>query len=183
MRYIIPLLFAAFCAAGAQSATLRESLASPDGSLKLVFENGQDGMFWSLSRKGETLVAPSRLGLTFALFKVRGREIALGEMRIVDKKSRSSDTVWSNGIYRRGTVRDNYNELEVVLEEVSNPHRRLGIVFRAYDEGAAFRYVITEQDGVDGFELLRERTEWRFRGKERTNRDRAQDWSQSCFPT
>ena len=94
MRYIISLLFAAFFAAGAQSATLCESLASPDGSLKLVFENGQDGMFWSLTRKGKTLVAPSRLGLSFALFKVRGRE--LGEMRVVEKKERSSE-VFSTG--------------------------------------------------------------------------------------
>ena len=120
-------------------------------------------MFWSLMRQGTTLVAPSRLGLSFALFKVRGRE--LGEMRVVEKKSRSSDTVWTNRIYRRSTVHDRYNELEVMLEEVAEPHRRLGYVFRAYDEGAAFRYVVPEQDGVEGFELLRERTEWRFPGR------------------
>ena len=89
----------------------------------------------------------------------------LGEMRVVDKKSRSSDTVWSTGTYRRGTVRDRYNELEIMLEETAEPHRRLGYVFRAYDEGAAFRYVVPAQDGVEGFELLRERTEWRFPGK------------------
>ena len=140
-----------------------EELSSPDGSLKLSFETGPGGMFWSLCRNGATLVAPSRLGLSFALFKVRGRE--LGEMRVVEKKSRSSDTVWTSGIYRRGTVRDRYNELEVVLEEVAEPRRRLGIVFRAYEEGAAFRYVIPKQDGVEGVEILRERTEWRFPGK------------------
>ena len=148
-----------------QGVTPCASVISPDGSLKVAFENGADGMFWSPSRKGKPLVVPSRLGLTFALFKVRGREIKLGEMRIVEKKSRCSDTVWESRIYRRGTVRDNYNELEVTLEEAAEPHRRLGIVFRAYDEGAAFRYVIPAQDGVAGVEVLRELTEWRFPGK------------------
>ena len=71
------------------------SVSSPDGSLEIAFCSGPDGMSWSLARNGKTLVAPSRLGLSFALLRVRGRE--LGEMRVVDKKSRSSDTVWSTG--------------------------------------------------------------------------------------
>lgn len=41
----------------------------------------------------------------------------------------------------------------------------IGLVFRAYDEGAAFRYIVPEQDGADGFEIVRELTEWRFPGK------------------
>ena len=158
-------LVAVFCMGAAAGGRISScaSVASPNGSLELAFETGPDGMFWSLTRKGKILVAQSRLGLSFALFKVRGRE--LGEMRIVERRARSSDTVWKSKIYRRGTVRDRYNELEVMLEEVAEPHRRLGYVFRAYDEGAAFRYVVPEQEGVGGFELLRERTEWRFPGK------------------
>ena len=166
-RVIVALTVALFCsrAFGSQCATTSASVVSPDGTLELAFENGPDGMFWSLSRAGKPLVAPSRLGLTFSLFKESGRELKLGEMQVVGKKTRASDTVWTNSLYRRGTVRDRYNELEVMLEEVAEPHRRLGYVFRAYEEGAAFRYVIPAQDGVEGFELLRELTEWRFPGK------------------
>ena len=167
-RFLLAAVLSTFCmwiALGQAIPPERErtSVVSPDGNIEIAFETGADGMFWSLKRKGRTLVAPSRLGLSFALLKVRGRE--LGEMRVVEKKTRSSDTVWTSMIYRRGSVRDRYNELGVTLEEVAEPHRRLGYVFRAYDEGAAFRYVVPEQDGVGGFELLRERTEWRFPGK------------------
>ena len=136
---------------------------SPDGKLTIGFTSDAKGMSWTLTRNGKTLVAPSRLGLSFALFKVAKRE--LGEMKVVAKSSRSSDTTWTTALYRRGTVRDRFNELEVTLEEVAEPHRRLGYVFRAYDEGAAFRYVIPEQEGVPGVEILREETEWRFPGK------------------
>ena len=94
----ILLVALAMLSQAAQCALPCASAVSPDGSLELSFENGPDGMFWSLSRRGKTLVAPSRLGLTFALLKDRGRE--LGEMRIVEKKSRSSDTVWENRIPR-----------------------------------------------------------------------------------
>ena len=139
------------------------SCKSPDGRLCIGFSSDAGGMRWTLSRDGRELVAPSRLGLSFSGFKTAQRE--MGEMRLVGQAMRSSDTTWTNKIYRRLEVRDNYNEVEVELEEVAEPHRRLGYVFRAYNEGAAFRYVVPAQDGVKGFEILRELTEWRFPGK------------------
>ena len=136
---------------------------SPDGNVSIGFASDADGMRWRLTRNGQTLVAPSRLGLSFSIFKGNGRE--LGAMRVIGQTALSSDTTWTNRLYRRETVRDRFNELEVSLEEAVEPHRRIGLVLRAYDEGAAFRYVIPEQEGVEGFELLREQTEWRFPGK------------------
>ena len=135
---------------------------SPDGSVAIGFASDADGMRWWLTRKGQTLVAPSRLGLSFSIFKENNRE--LGEMRVTGTRTSSADTTWTNGLYRRWTIRDAYNELEVSLEEVAEPHRRIGLVFRAYDAGAAFRYVVPEQEGVPGFEVMRDLTEWRFPG-------------------
>ena len=148
---------------GGNGASGRVTCTSPDGNVTIGFASDEKGMRWSLARNGRSVVEPSRLGLSFSLFKVWKRE--LGEMRIVDGCMRRSDTTWTNSIYRRLTIRDCYNELSVTLEEVSEPHRRIGYVFRAYNEGAAFRYVVPKQDGVDGFELLSEHTEWRFPGK------------------
>ena len=136
---------------------------SPDGRLAVGFSAGADGLRWSLKRDGKTLVMPSRLGLVFSGFKTTGKS-ELGELRIVDRKTRSSDTSWTTQLYRREKVRDRYNELEVSLEETNEPRRKLGLVFRAYDEGVAFRYVIPAQEGVPGLEILAERTVWRFPG-------------------
>ena len=162
MKQMCETILAAALAANAW-AVERTVCTSPDGNVTIGFASDAKGMRWSLTRNGKTVVEPSRLGLSFSLFKVQNRE--LGEMRIVGKSARHSDTTWTNETYRRRTIRDRYNELSVTLEEVDAPRRRIGLVFRAYDEGAAFRYIVPEQDGVEGFELLREHTEWRFPGK------------------
>ena len=139
------------------SAGAAETLSSPSGEVAVSFESSGDGMFWSLSRKGAKLIRRSRMGLDFAGVS------RLGEMRIEAKEVRSADSVWTNRLYRRICVRDRYNEMSLSLEEKAKPHRRLGIVFRAYDAGVAFRYVVRgEKEGIPGFQLRGEFTEWAF---------------------
>ena len=144
------------------SAGAAETLSSPSGDVSVSFESSDDGMFWSLSRKGAELIRRSRMGLDFA------GASRFGEMRIEAKEGRSADSVWTNRLYRRICVRDRYNEMSLSLEEKAKPHRRLGIVFRAYDAGVAFRYVVRgekvrgEQEGIPGFQLRGELTEWAF---------------------
>ena len=162
--------------AGGGAATAL-SVASPDGRLALGFETDADGMRWTLSRDGKALVQPSRLGVAFAVGSPleKGAE-RLAEMKVLNVRRASSDTTWTTRLSRRETVRDRYNEMSVELEEaearavrvglgqtsVEKSPRRLTLVFRAYDEGVAFRYVFPEQAAFDGFALTDELTEWRF---------------------
>lgn len=153
------------------------SVASPDGRLALGFETDAQGMRWTLARDGKALVLPSRLGVAFAVGSPleKGAE-RLAEMKVLNVRRASSDTTWTTRLSRRETVRDRYNEMSVELEEaearavrvglgqtsVEKSPRRLTLVFRAYDEGVAFRYVFPEQAAFDGFALTDELTEWRF---------------------
>ena len=155
------------------------TVLSPDGKLELVFDNGAKGMCWSLRREGKELVSPSPLGIKFA--KSSASSVGdLAPLKVIGEKRGGADSAWKPQVYRRGEVRDRYNELEVALEEiqareptvgmgrteVAKAPRRITMVFRAYDEGVAFRYVIPEQECFDGFEILKELTEWRFPGKD-----------------
>ena len=171
----IVLLIAAMSAA-ATFASERLEVKSPDGRVVLAFETESEGMRWSLSRDGKELVAPSRLGLAFVHSGLKARSPELAEMKVVQCRRHSADTTWTTRLYRRGTVRDHYNELAVDLVETEarapkiglgqtefvKVPRRLTMVFRAYDEGAAFRYVVPEQEAFDGFEIRDEQTEWRL---------------------
>ena len=149
MKKLMTLGLLAF--AGALVAA--ETLVSPDGTLKVTV-NGEGAPAWSLARKGVDLVLPSRLGLDFI-----GQKPWRG-FRVRDVKRRSLDATWTTRLYKKETVRDHANELEMALDDAEG--RRMTLVFRAYNEGVAFRYVIPEQDGFDGFQLRGESTEWRF---------------------
>ena len=154
----------------------RLEVKSPDGRIAMAFETGANGMAWSLSRDGKSLVGLSRLGLEFIHNGLKERSPDLAEMKVVQRRRASADTTWEPLLYRRGTVRDRYNELAVDLvesearvpkvglgrTEVVKVPRKLTMVFRAYDEGVAFRYVVPEQEAFDGFEIRDELTEWRL---------------------
>lgn len=156
MRKVIvgAALLAVQVALGAETATV----TSPDGKIVAKVSVDAANVTWELSRNGVALVQPSRLGLEFAEWR------KAGAMKIAARRTRSADSTWRNALYRRNEIRDRYNELSVDLEEVAAPKRRLALVFRAYDEGVAFRYVVPEQPELPGFQLIHELTEWRLAG-------------------
>ena len=151
---LVAVALAATAVLGAETA----DVSSPDGRLMAKVSVGEQGLTWELFKGKAALVLPSRLGLEFVEWR------KAGAMKIVARRPRSADETWTTGLSRRATVRDRYNELAVDLEEVAAPHRRLGLVLRAYDEGVAFRYVVPEQPDLPGFQLMHELTEWRFAG-------------------
>ena len=150
---------ACLLACAAVSAT--ETLTSPDGRITVSLTT-ENGLVWSVARDGQTLVQPSPLGLRLS---DNGRARTPTGLRIAAKRTRSADETWTTRLSRRERIRDHFNELAVDLEEGAEPHAKLGLVFRAYDEGVAFRYVIPELPGnPGGCEVMRELTEWRFAG-------------------
>ena len=145
------------------------TVSSPDGRLQAVFSTDDGGMRWALLRDGKTLVKPSAMGFRFAVGNNCEKEAAeFSAMKIAGVRRSSADTVWKTSLYRRGKVRDRYNELVVELEEtearaahielgettVAKHPRRMDIVFRAYDEGVAFRYSFPRQAAFDGFQCF-----------------------------
>jgi len=59
-------------------------------------------------------------------------------------------------------ARDRCEEMTVALERAGEHPVRLELVFRAYDDGAALRYVLPTQAGLDRVEVLSEDTRFRF---------------------
>lgn len=124
-------------------------VVSPDGRTMFSLESDATGLLWSMSHGGTRLVLPSRLGV-----KLCGQP-ALGPLKVVGQNTSRQPA---------------YAECEVRLEEsaVANgvkAPRRLTVIFRAYDDGVAFRYVVPKQPAFDIFELSNELTEWRFAGR------------------
>ena len=140
-------------------------LKSPDGNLSVTFELKENpqpylpGMraYYSLAYGGTEILRDSPLGLDF-----KGAGALDHDFEITNVSRGSHDSSWENRFGDRREVRDHYNQLTVSLRERSEPHRRVDLIFRAYDEGIAFRYFLPAQEGLQQFTLSSENTGFYF---------------------
>jgi alpha-glucosidase len=147
---------------------------------------------YSVTYRGKVVVAPSRLGLALATsvrsVPVRASEgdpkrgesrlgtqetphgvttsgvlstLAEG-LQIVRQTESSVDTQWKPVCGERSTIRDQYNQVVVELQEQKPPKRLLHLILRAYNEGAAFCYSLPKQPDMERVTISRELTEFRF---------------------
>lgn len=140
----------------AQNKTLE--VRSPNGRVKIAFAlNDSASPVYSVAYDKRTVTADSTLGLDFKA----GGLLSKG-MRMTNAKRASHDEIYNLVVGKSAQARDHYNELTVSLEEKLKLKRKLQLVFRAYDDGAAFRYVIPQQTGMERFEIVVEKTEFRL---------------------
>ncbi|MBN2269611.1 MAG: glycoside hydrolase family 97 N-terminal domain-containing protein [Sedimentisphaerales bacterium] len=145
-----------------KAAAEPQVVTSPDRNVVITFETKDIAGLsscpvYSVAYKGRTIISDSRLGLALkdALPLDGGFQIA--------KVVRSSrQETWSPVYGERKTIPDNYNCLIVLLQETASPRRRLSLTFRAYNEGAAFRYTIPKQSSLGDFVISEEKTQFRF---------------------
>jgi alpha-glucosidase len=162
-RWLFALFAAAILSQSAVAQIERASVASPANVLSVeVGLDGEKRPYYAVSRKGQPLIAPSRLGFLFtdALRFERN-------MSLTSKSERSSDSTWEQPWGERRFVRDRYNELRVRLAETSGTKRELDVVFRVFDDGVGFRYefparwqTVRIQDELTEFALVPQATAW-----------------------
>jgi len=152
-------LVARILAAG--SAARAEELVSPGGAVAVTcevrdFDGARDCLVYRVASRGKPIVADSKLGLDL-------EGAPLGEdLVLAGRVERKSDSIWRPIYGERNTVRDRYSEVVLELRERRRPHRAVHVTFRAYDEGAAFRYTIPKQEGMERVAIAAERSEFRF---------------------
>ena len=158
LRIVLISLVLSKCAGAVQA---RNTVESPDGNVVIKFDVGDErgDLIYSVAFDGRPIVIDSRLGL--ALKDAASLETGFE----ISNFSRSRhDSTYSPVYGERETIRDNYNQLVVDLTESRPPHRKLRLTFRAYNEGAAFRYTVPEQDALKSFVISAEKTQFRFTG-------------------
>jgi alpha-glucosidase len=132
-------------------------LASPGGAVTAHISTTESGQpAYSLAFRGRTLIGRSALGLAFERYRTLSSGMA------VEAVSRSSSEDAYALVGKRSSVRDRYNELVVRFAETGGEKRRLEIVFRAYEDGFAFRYRVPAQASLRHLRLAGEVTEFAF---------------------
>jgi alpha-glucosidase len=140
-------------------------VSSPGGNLTITLELEAkpqpylpgERAFYRVTYKGTAVLNDSPLGLDFLGASPLDQDF---EVMATDRKSNNS--TWENPFGSRRTVPDHYNEMTVSLREKKAPGRRVDLVFRAYDEGVAFRYVLPKQEALGEFTLAAENTGFYF---------------------
>lgn len=147
--------------AGVRAVLAAELIAatSPDGWLSAAIAADTAGGFaWSLSARGQALLANAALGLDLG---AAGRMPGTG-WRAAKTASRSVNDVWKPVWGKRAVVPDRYNETTVDFEGAGAPFGTLRIVLRAYDDGVAFRYEVPAEAPGAGVRAAGELTTFAF---------------------
>jgi alpha-glucosidase len=137
---------------------------SPDGNVvvtvDLVSVGGlEDCPAYSVTYRGRPVLVESRLGLDLA-----GAPSLDHGFKIAATSRSDHDETWKPVYGERSVIRDCYRELVVELEDAHSPARRLVLKFRAYDEGAAFCYIIPGLSGPGQVAIAAEQTRFQFTG-------------------
>lgn len=127
LSFVLGLIVSASVASYAGSYTV----VSPDKLITVKVETGKE-LTWSVTRSGETLIAPSAIGLD-----IEGAKVQPGVNPKVKNVSRRAvnDVLHPVVPTKFSDVRDNYNELTLKM------NGDYSVQFRAYNNGVAYRFV------------------------------------------
>ncbi|MBQ3245771.1 MAG: glycoside hydrolase family 97 protein [Bacteroidales bacterium] len=126
MKKLIPVIMALFTAVTAQAMTLE--LKSPDGKLVVQVETGA-GVYYTLSHGGDRILYKSPVAMHMTDGTVFGGNESLSKIN-----RRSVRQSFEAALYKKSEVKDEFNEMTLNFKKYM-------LIFRAYNEGMAYRFV------------------------------------------
>ena len=131
--------FAIFGLAAVLAASCAQSqepvVTSPDGSLQVRLEDEDGVLRYSVSKDGECIVLPSRLG-----FELMGGNTLGDRTEILSVEKEKTRTSWETVWGEQRIIEDRHNGMTV---HTAN----LDIEVRVFDDGLGFRYIFPEHLG------------------------------------
>lgn len=141
------------------TATMAESITSPNGLLKLSFTvNAQGEPVYELSYKNKEVIKPSKLGL-----ELKNDPGLMSGFTLADVKTGTFDETWEPVWGEVKSIRNHYNELAVTLDQKAQD-RNIVIRFRLYDDGLGFRYEFPLQKNLNYFVIKEEHSQFAMTG-------------------
>ena len=126
-------------------------VSSPDGNIMIAVGVKNHHSYYMVNYQGRTLVAPSHLG-----FILNNGE--LGSDTQIGKVTRSSkDETWIQPWGENDITRNQYNEMVVNFKERSG--QKMQVVFRVFNDGFGFRYILPDDYKGKEFSIQDELTE------------------------
>jgi alpha-glucosidase len=137
------LLFAAH----AQVKTF--TVQSPNKRLEVNVEVGE-ALTWSVSLRSKPVIATSPIAMKLSEGEVLGRNA-----KIASSKNDSFSSKIQALNYKKSVIDDSYGQLTLMFKN------NYGVIFRAYDDGAAYRFFVNRNDSLT---ILSETANFNFTG-------------------
>lgn len=158
--FFIALMLPMFAAA--------QTIKSPDGKVSLTFSLTGNGVpTYSMTYKNKAVIKPSHLGLELAKNKHASKGFKETDLMdgftVADTKTSTFDETWKPVWGETSTIRNNYNEMAVTLNQESS-NRNIIIRFRVYDYGMGLRYEFPQQKDLNYFIIKDEHTQFAMTG-------------------
>lgn len=136
------------------------SVSSPNGQIKVEFNIDKEGKaFYNVSHKNLQIIGNSYLS-----FKFKDEKELKANLTIVDSRKNTINELWKRIWGPTLTVENNYNMLEIQLQEKSKLKRIFNVIFKVYDDGLGFRYQFPEQKKLHQVFITDEQTEFQLSG-------------------
>ena len=145
-----------------------QTVSSPDGNVVVKFSLSESGQpTYEMTYKQKAVIKPSHLGLELAkdkhASKGKNETDLMDGFKEIDHKISSFDETWTPVWGQYAQIRNNYNEMEVDLNQPSS-NRNIIIRFRVYNEGMGLRYEFPQQKELNYFLIKEEHTQFAMAG-------------------
>lgn len=136
MHRLLTTLAAALMVISAFAAPKDYVLRSPDEKLLVTIETG-NGISYTLKHDGDLLLDRSEIGMYMTDGTVYG-----GYLNVKKASTRTVSETIKAIMYKKDEIKDEFNELTLKFKDFS-------LIFRAYDDGMAYRFVSHKEEAYN----------------------------------
>ena len=139
-------------------------IKSPSGNIRIVLNNNLDSLSYSVLFKDNEVISDSKLGLLF-----KNNLQLFNKIRSYEVKNNNFDEFYELPWGEQRKIRNHYNETTISFAN-SNQIKTFDLIFRAYDDGVAFRYYVNNipesetevviSDEITQFNLVEDADVW-----------------------
>jgi len=158
MKKILLLITIIFFSASAKYGA-DSRILSPDKRISIEFKLIDTKPAYCIKYNNKTLVDFSTLG-----FQFKNQKPLINDFLLISCTHSSKNERWKPLWGISEYADNNYNEMSITLKEKTSAEREMIIIFRAYNDGAAFRYILPEQKNISKIEITSEETYFNFAG-------------------
>ncbi|NOS91112.1 MAG: glycoside hydrolase family 97 protein [Cyclobacteriaceae bacterium] len=151
-----------FCLSVVAAHSQDFTIQSPSRSIQLQIRNDEQ-ISYQLFCKKKVVIQPSTLGIEFAKPRV-----LLNSFSVIKVDTSSVDQQWSPVWGEVSTIRNQYREIALTLQDKKGTSTIVKIVFRVFNDGIGFRYEFPQQPSLQHFIVKEEHSQFVVAGNHKT---------------